>query len=165
MGHRLCPALCGGVLRFCCLSLRLCAMDGKQAVALRRPHCRSPLPAGAPQYVVVRRPRREREDVPGFAAVRLLHAAALVDQSVAVYLYCSLGDRGGTSLRLVSLDAAAGGPGRRHIVDAVRDRRSDLVQRPLAWDRLEHYRLHLEMDAVLDRDIPRRADADTSGNL
>ena len=102
-------------------------MDGKQAVALRRPHCRSPLPAGALQYVVVRRPRREREDVPGLAAVRLLHAAAPVDQSVAIYLYCALGDRGGTGMRLVSLDAAAAGSGRRHIVDAVWDRRSDLV--------------------------------------
>ena len=62
------------------------------------------------------------------AAVRLLPAPPLVDQGLAGRLYFALGDRGGPSLRLVSLDAAAGGFGQRRIVGAVRDRGSDVVQ-------------------------------------
>ena len=53
----------------------------------------------------VRRPRREREDVPGVVAVRFLPAPPLVDQGFAGRLYPALADRGGTSLRLVPLDA------------------------------------------------------------
>src|SRR6266404_136420 len=129
LGDRLCRTLCGGVPRLHHLSPRLCSMDGEQAVALRRPDRRSALPADARQYVALRRHRRERENVPGLAAVRLLYAPTLVDQGLAGRLYFALGARGGTSLRLVPLDAdRRAGSGRRRIVGAVRDRWSDLVQ-------------------------------------
>src|ERR1700741_5372326 len=138
MGNRLCRALCGGVLRLCCLSLRLCAVDGEKARALRRPDLRSALPAGDRQHRAVRRPRCEREDVPGLAAVRLLPAPPLVDQSTACRLCFALADRGGTGLRLVLLDAATGGLGQWCVVGAVWDRRPDVVQRPLARPRLKY---------------------------
>src|SRR5208282_5522161 len=107
--------------------------------------------------------RCECENVSGLAAVRLLPAPPLVDQGFAGGIYFALGDRGGPSVRLVSLDAAAGRFGQWSIVGALRDRRSALVQRTLAWARIEHRRVYLEMDAVLDRNIPRRADEDSSG--
>ena len=47
----------------------------------------------------------------------------------------------------------------------VRHRRSDLVQLSLAWARREHPCLHLEMDAVLDRDLPRRPNDDPARYL
>jgi hypothetical protein len=56
----------------------------------------SALPAGGRQHLAVRRPRCEREDVPCLAAVRLLPAAPLVDQSTACRLCLALGDRGGS---------------------------------------------------------------------
>jgi multiple sugar transport system permease protein len=55
--------------------------------------------------------------------------------------------------------------GRRRIVGAARHRRPGLVRSPLARARIEHYRLYLEMDAVLDRDLPCRPDEDSPRNL
>src|SRR5215472_15910418 len=157
LGNRLCPPLCRGAPRLRRLSLRLRAVDGQQAFALYRADRRSLLPAGGGQYLALRRPRGEREDVFGTAAVRLLHAPPVVDQGAAGHLYFALGARDGTSLHLVPLDAdRRAGFGRRGSVGAVRDRRTDLVQSPLAGARLRHHRLCLEMDAVLDRDLPRR---------
>ena len=166
LGDRLCRSLCGGVLRIRRIPDRLRAVDGQQAIALRRADRRSALPADGGQYPALCRPRREREDVPGLAAVRLLHAPALVDQSLAGSLYFALGAGGDPGLHLVPLDAdRRAGLGRRPLVGAVRDRRSDLVQSPLARTRIEHRRLYLEMDAVLDPDLPRRPDDDPAGHL
>src|SRR6516162_600229 len=165
MGDRLCPALCGGVFCLCCLSLRRCAVDGGQALALRRVDRGSVLLAGGRQYPAVRRSRREPQDVLGLAGVRLLHTPALVDQGPPCRLYFALVARCGASLRLVSLDAAGGWVGQRRNFGAVRHRRPDLVQQPLAWAGSGYHCLHLEMDAVLDCDIPRRTDENSSRHL
>src|SRR5262249_13580372 len=107
---RLCGALCGGVPCLRRLSLRLCAVDGEQALALRGPYCGSGLSADRRQYLGVRGPRREFEDVPGFPAVWFLHAPALVDQALAGRLCFALGNRDGTGLCFVSLIASSTTP-------------------------------------------------------
>ena len=95
----------------------------KQAVAVCRPDRRSALPADRGQYAALRRPRREREDVPGPAALRVLPAPPLVDQGFAGCLRFALADSGGRSLHLIPLDAATRRFGRRPVVGAVRHRR------------------------------------------
>src|SRR6516162_3177165 len=105
------------------VSLRLRAVDGKQAVAVCRPDRRSALPADRGQYAALRRPRREREDVPGPAALRVLPAPPLVDQGFAGCLRFALANSGGTSLHFIPLDAATRGFGRWPVIGAVRHRR------------------------------------------
>src|SRR5262249_45365498 len=69
LGSRVRRALCRGVSRFHRLSLRVCAVARERPVALPRADRRSALPAGPGQHAALRRPRREREDVPRPAAV------------------------------------------------------------------------------------------------
>src|SRR5207237_7308271 len=115
----------GGLLYLRRLPLRICAVDGEQALTLRRPDCRSALPANGHQYFALCWPRRERNDVLGLAAVRLLPAPALVDKGTAGRLCPSLGAGDGASLHLLPLDAdRRTGLGRWPIVVAFRHRRS-----------------------------------------
>src|SRR3981189_396692 len=90
LGDRLCPALCGGVPRLRCVSNRLRAVDGQPAFSLRRPDRRPDLPDDGGQYPAVCRRRREFEDVPRLAVVRLLPAAAVVDQGLPGHLPAAL---------------------------------------------------------------------------
>ena len=89
-----------------------------------------------------------------------------VDQGAAGALHAALGVAGDAGVPVDALDAdrlwrlpqqRAGG--------AVRHRRADLVQFVLARDGREHPRLHLEVDAVLDADLPGRPDGDPAGHL
>src|SRR5262249_17965635 len=103
-------------------------------------------------------------DVRGLAAVRLLYAAPLVDQGAVRRLHAALGTAGGPSFYLCPLDTdRRAGPGEPLIAGAVRDRRPDVVQSLVARAWLEYRLLHLEMDAVLDRDFHRRANDDPEG--
>src|SRR5262249_15492948 len=158
---RLCGALCGGVPCLRRLSLWLCAVDGEQALALRGPDCGSGLSGDRRQYLGVRGPRREFEDVPGFPAVWFLHAPALVDQALAGCLCFALGNRDGTGLCFVSLDAARRSRSdQQAVVGVVARCGSNLVQSALARRRVEYRRLYLEVDAFLVAYFPRSADED-----
>src|SRR5262249_32947170 len=101
--------LCGGLSRLLRLPVRVCAVDGRETLALRGPDCRSTLSVNRHQHAAVRRLRRERKDVPGAAALRFLPAPSLVDQGSAGRLRSALADCGGASLHLLSLDAATAG--------------------------------------------------------
>ena len=128
VGHRLRGTLRGGVFSLLRLSVWLCAVDGQQLLALRRPHCRPVLPADGCQYPAVRRPRRQHQDVLGVAPVRLLPASRLVDQTSFGNLCVALADRRSASLHLVPLDVATTRIGKRSIIGVVRHRRPYLVQ-------------------------------------
>ena len=54
---------------------------------------------------------------------------------------------------------------RRAVVEPVRCRRPGLVQQLLVGARIQHRRLQLEDDAVLDRDPARRPDGDPAGSV
>src|SRR5579859_1810499 len=166
VGDRVHRTLRGGVSRLRRLSLWLCAVDGGETLALRRAVFEPALSPDAGQYRSFRRPRREREDVPGPAVVGLLLAPPMVDQGVAGALYVALADRDGTGLRLISLDAdRPARPARRPVIRATRDRRPVVAQQSRARARLGHRRLYLEMDAVLDGDLYRRPDDDPARPL
>src|SRR5712692_696685 len=80
LGDCLCRSLCGGILRLRRLSHRLWTLDGQTAVALCTPPLRPALHKDGDQYPALRRPRRERKNVPGLAAVRLFYHSLAVDQ-------------------------------------------------------------------------------------
>jgi len=90
------------------VSVRVCAMDGEQALALCRSNGGSIVCTERGQYSGFRWCRGERKDILGLAVVRLLHAPAVVDQSFVGCLCFALGYCDGTSLHLVSLDASRG---------------------------------------------------------
>ena len=108
VGDRLSRPLCDGVLGLRRVSVRVCAMDGEQALALCRSNGGSIVCTERGQYSGFRWCRGERKDILGLAVVRLLHAPAVVDQSFVGCLCFALGYCDGTSLHLVSLDASRG---------------------------------------------------------
>src|SRR5262249_22690702 len=166
LGHCLSRAVCGDLLGFRRLSDRLWAVDGKRAEAVCAADLRPALCQHGDQYRALRRPRRERADVPCAAAVRLLHAPAAVDQGAADRFHPALGAAGSADVPVFPLDAdRRARAGRRHIAGPVRHRRPDLVQSPRARARIQHRRLHLEMAAVLDRDPARRPNGRSAGDL
>src|SRR5262249_18145825 len=118
----------GDLHRVFCVSLRLCAVDGVQLVALRRSHRGSVLPASRGQHLAVRRPRCEFEDVLGLAAIRLFPAPVLVDQGPVSRLYFTVADSGSAGRYLFPLVATATGFDRWLVVCAIRYRGSHLVQ-------------------------------------
>src|SRR5262245_36955308 len=87
VGNCLCRTLCGSVLRLRRLSDRLRVMDGPRPVALYTRRLRPALHEDGDQYPALRRPRRERENVFGLAAVRLLHVPRAVGDGTAVHMY------------------------------------------------------------------------------
>src|SRR5262245_31104473 len=105
VGNCLCRTLCGSVLRLRRLSDRLRVMDGPRPVALCTRRLRPALHEDGDQYPALRGPRRERENVFGLAAVRLLHAPPAVDQGPADHLYSALGAAGSSCLSFLPLDA------------------------------------------------------------
>src|SRR5262249_24552758 len=77
-----------------------------------------------------------------------------------------LGAPGDSGVRLLPLDAdRRGGAGRQRRVGAVRRRGAALVQPPRPRPRIEHRRVHLEVAAVLDRDLLRGSGGDPAGGL
>src|SRR5262249_45407171 len=125
----------------------------------------SVLPASRGQHFAVRRPRCEFQDVLGLAAIRLLPAPVLVDQGPVSRLYLTVADSGSAGRHLFPLDAAATGLDRWLVVCAIRHRGSHLVERSLARDRSKCRRLHMEVDAILDRDFPCRSDDNSARYL
>src|SRR5262249_12732814 len=91
LDDRLCCPPTRRVFRVRRLCERLRAVDGQQAIALCRANHRSAVLAGGCQYAAFCRPRRERENVSGFATVWLFHAPPLVDQDLIGGLYFAVG--------------------------------------------------------------------------
>src|SRR5271169_4128378 len=131
VGDRVHRTLRGGAACVCRLSVRLCAVDGRETLALCRAVRGPALSDDARQHRALRGVRCEFEDVFGAAAVRFLLAAPLVDQGLAGSLYLALADRDGAGLRLIPLDADRPARlARRSAIGAVWDRWPHLVQPP-----------------------------------
>src|SRR3974377_440277 len=166
LGGRLRRALCRGLPRLRPLPPRLWDLDGQGTVAVCAALLRPALHSDGDQYLALRRSRRERNNVPGLAAVRLLHAPAPVDQGAPGHLHSALGATGGSCLYLLPLDADGRAEScRRSIASAVWHPRSDLVPFPRPRARVQYHRLRLEMASVLDRGLPRRTDRYSAGDL
>src|SRR5262249_5830810 len=153
------------VPRLCVLSHWLWAVDGPRPRALFGVVARSQLYALTDQHSSLRRRWREQHLVPGPAAVGLLLAASAVDQGSAGHLPAALGIAGDAGLYFIPLDADwRAGSRERLATGALWHRWPDLVQSPGARAWIEYYRLHVEMDAVLDRGLSRRPDGDSPGH-
>ena len=129
--------------------------------AVRRPATSGPWSTRA-----VRRPRREREDVPGVAAVRLLHASRAGGSGPARGLHAALGAAGAARLPLLPLDAdRRAGAGRTACCASCSASTDRSGSTTAGWRWAQHRRLYLEVDAVLDADLPGRPDGDPAGHL
>src|SRR5215831_12849475 len=160
------PALRGRLCRLRRLSRGLWAVDGARPRPLWRAARRPALCQDRDQHPALCRLRCERHDVRSPAAVGLLPAPRLVGPGAAGRLPALLGIARGSRLHLLPLDAdRRAGPGGFAAARAVRRGRPDLVQRFLAGAGLEHRRLHLEVAAVLDPGVHRRAARDPAGDL
>ena len=127
---------------------------------------RSDLSAHRCQHADLPGDRGEPASVRRAAAVRLLHAPQLASAIAAAGLHAALGGAGNSDLHRHPLDAERRvGIPQQPAVRPVRHQRPVLAELPLARDGLGHRVVHLEMDAVLDGDLPGRAHGDPAGTV
>src|SRR6202022_141640 len=108
--------------------------------------------------------RREREDVSCLSALWLFYAATLVGAGAPGRVLAALGAARAVRVRVDALHAGVpmGTPGQL-VVRRDRHRRSSVPGVTRHGNGRQHSRLYLEVAAVLDTDIPGRADGDPAG--
>src|SRR5205814_5741035 len=119
---------------------------------------RSGLSAHGGEHPALSAVRREPEIAVGAAAIGLFHAQGLVDEAPAAGLHAALGDAGAVQLSVHQLDAerAMGADQQFHLAGGAR-RWTALARQFGLRVGFGHLWPYLEMAAVLDPDLPRRA--------
>src|ERR1700722_8202514 len=141
-------------------------MAGQQPGTLRQAVRGPALRYHRDQYAAARGHRREREDVSGVPAVRVLHEPRPLDQGPAGSLHAALGVACAACVAVAALDVhRLRRISQQRVGGTLRHRWPDLVQLLLARDGSQRPRLYLEMDAILDLGIPGWPNGDSAEYL